>query len=416
MIGFVKKLLGFDRRAYDRQKKILAAGQPQQLEKLAAQADTNPEILYFLAAKGNDAARLATAQNVSTPLQAVEFQARDKSVDVRLALADRLTKLLPDLSAEKHAQLYAFAVSALKTLAEDEVVQVRKALSSALKDYAKAPPAVVTRLAKDVEREVAEPILTGCAALPDDALLDILAQHPSGWVVEAVAQRKNLSSQVTEAVFAKNDEAASALLLANTGASFSQDLLQNIIEQARMKNEWHMPIALRPELTLSLTQRFIGFVDQAILKVLEQRRDFDPAQRDGIRSLVQRRLIYIKSADATETAEQKVLRLAKENALTTDIVEDAMAWLEKDVAIAALAVLARIDLATTKKMLDSGSARAVAALCQRAGISMRVCVEAQRNIAKIPHKDILYARGGTEYPLDPADIKWQLEFFGVKTS
>ena len=38
-------------------------------------------------------------------------------------------------------------------------------------------------LARDVERDVSEPILRFCAALSDRDLLDILKSHPASWVV-----------------------------------------------------------------------------------------------------------------------------------------------------------------------------------------------------------------------------------------
>jgi uncharacterized protein (DUF2336 family) len=414
MMRVIKDILGISRRAYERQKKILAAGDALALQKLAADTETQPEILYFLAEKGDDTARLSTAKNISTPVQAAEFLARDKSVDVRLALAERLVKLLPDLSLDKHAQLYAYVVSALKTLAEDEVVTIRAALSSTLKDYAKAPPAVVTRLARDVERAVAEPILQACAALPDDVMLDILSQHPAAWVVEAIAGRKSLTTTLTAAVVASKNDTAVQILLDNEGALFATGILESLIEEARTKNEWQKPIALRRELTVGLVRQLIGFAETAVLNVLNMRRDFEPAQRETIGAIVKRRLIYVQQAGPDETPLQKIERFAKEGQLSADLISDALSWKDKDVALYALSLLARVDIGTVKKMIDAGTARPVVALCHRAQVPMRVCVEIQQQLAKLPPKDILYARGGTEYPLEPGDITWQLEFFGIK--
>ena len=44
---------------------------------------------------------------------------------VKIALIKRLTGLLPDLSQDQYAHLYAFAAQALGILALDEVLKVR---------------------------------------------------------------------------------------------------------------------------------------------------------------------------------------------------------------------------------------------------------------------------------------------------
>jgi len=139
-----------------------------------------------IAVKGSKDDRLTLAgSNNTTPAQANELLSHDAHEDVRLALSGRLVKLLPALSLDKQSQLYAFTVQALGTLALDEVLKVRRALSASLKDHAYAPPNVAATLAKDIEREVSEPILRFCVALSDEVLADIISTHPAEWAAEA---------------------------------------------------------------------------------------------------------------------------------------------------------------------------------------------------------------------------------------
>ena len=77
----------------------------------------------------------------------------------------------------------------LEQLARDQAVGVRQALATSLKDVACAPPDLCLHLARDVEREVAEPILHYCATLTDKDLLSIIAEQPKSWVLSAIAQR-----------------------------------------------------------------------------------------------------------------------------------------------------------------------------------------------------------------------------------
>ncbi|MBU6475504.1 MAG: DUF2336 domain-containing protein [Alphaproteobacteria bacterium] len=413
MLKFLKKMFARDKKLYERQKLILASGTPAERLQIAENADTHPEALYFLAKDADPNVRRAVAVNKSTPVQASALLANDKSPDVRLALAARLVELLPDLSAEKHGQLYAYAVQALSVLAHDEVLKIRSALSTALKDHAKAPPKVVGQLARDVEREVSEPILRFCLALSDEDLLEILADHPSGWAVAAVANRPAVSPRVSEAVIGANDIPASLALIKNKGAQFTKELLLKIIEKSRDYPDWHEDIAVRKELSLDLAQRFAGFVSQAVLDVLARRDDFDPETRAEIADIVKRRIAFRGGDGAEETPEAKLARYVKAGHLTPGVITDALSWNDHKFVLLALSGLSGIHPIVVEKMLGAGSAKPIVALCWKAGLPMRVAVELQHSYAHLPPRDFMYAKGGTDYPMSPTEIKWQLEFYGV---
>lgn len=414
MFSFLKNLFGSDKKRYAAQRKRLESKDPAQLKSLAEGRDTHPEILYFLAKTGGPDTRRAVAINPSTPVHASTLLATDESQDVRLALAGRLVELLPDLSAERYSQLYAYAVQALGMLAQDEVFKVRKALSTTLRDYAKAPPPVVARLARDVEREVAEPILRFCLALADEDMLDILKGHPEKWVVQAIAGRPAISENLAEAIFDADDEKGTELMLNNQGAQLSEATLAKIVDRARNYPEWHKPVALRRELSVELARRLTGFVNSTILDVLKKRSDFDAATRAGIAAVVQRRIEYQREGSPQEPPEKKIERYVSAKRLSADVLLDALSWQETDFAILALSKMSGIGPDTVRRMLGAG-AKPIVALCWKAGIAPRVCVDIQRLAGKLQPRELLYPRGGTDYPLSPADMHWQLEFFGVRT-
>lgn len=412
MFSFFKSIFS-NECGYEAQKRKLGSGDHAQLLALAQSEKTNPEILYLLASDKNDDVRRAVAQNKATPVHAAALMAKDADENVRLKLAARLVTLLPALDADRHGQLYAFAVQAMGVLTQDEVVQVRKALSSALKDYAKAPPDVVNRLARDVEREVAEPILRFCVALEDDQLLEIIGSHPAPWVIGAIAARAHVSENVSTVIVDSQDAAAVSILLKNATCVISVQKLNEIIERAREYPDWHRPIALRRELSLELANRLAGFVDKTVLEVLEKRSDFDAATRQGIADMVKRRLEFMREDTQTENAAARVERYVREKRLTAEVLGDAIAWHDTEFAILALAYMAAIHPQIVRRMIEAKKPRPVVALCRKAGLAMRVAVDAQRLLAKVPQSEILYAKDGTDYPLSDADITWQLEFFGV---
>lgn len=413
MLSFLKKIFAEEDLGYEAQKRKLDSGEPAQLLALAKNEKTLPEILYLLASNESVEVRASVARNKSTPVHAASIMAKDKSGDVRLALAARVASLLPTLSELEQAQLYAFAVQALGTLVEDEVMDVRKALSDALRDYAKAPPEIVARLARDVERAVAEPILRFCVALADRDILDILSNHPAPWVVASVAERVYVSEQVAHAIVDTNDNAAIAVLLKNPAAVLHVDKLSDIIERAHDYPEWHRPIALRRELSVDLAHRLAGFVDKAILEVLEKRSDFDPATRQAVADIVKRRVAFTSEKTESEAAAARVERYVKEKRLSSDVIQDALMWHDNEFVVLALAYLSAIHPQVVQKMLESRKPKPVIALCRKANLPMRLALEVQRYLAKVPARELMYAKSGTDYPMTDDEIKWQLEFFGV---
>lgn len=415
MLGFFKKIFADEPVSYEAQKRMLDSGEPQQLLDLARNEKTLPEILYLLAGNQSDAVRTAVAANKSTPVHAAAIIAKDKNADVRLLLASRVAQLLPSLNGPEQAQLYAFAVQALGTLVQDEVTQVRKALSDALRDYAKAPPEIVARLARDVEREVAEPILRFCVALADEDLLDILSNHPASWVVNTIAERQYINEQLANAIIDTNDISAIGTLLKNPVAAIETEKLFEIVERAREYPEWHRPIALRRELSAQMAHRLSGFVDKAVLEVLEKRSDFDPETRQAVADIVKRRIAFANESP-TEEAAARVERYAREKRLTPETIQDAMMWHDAEFATLAIAYLSAIHPQVLRRMIETHKPKPVVAFCRKANLPVRMAVEVQRYLAKVPLREIMYAKQGTDYPLNDDEVKWQLEFFGVPAS
>lgn len=422
MFSFLKRLFAgkpklrvhqdHDPVRYEKERALAASQNVRDRLNLAKNPQTHLEILYYLASDTDDKVRLAIAKNASTPLQASETIARDKNVDVRIALAHRLMALLPELSEEQHSQLYAFAAQALGVLALDEVLKVRMALSSVLKDMACAPPAVVAQLARDMERQVSEPILRYCSALPDKDLLDILSEHPQPWVIDAIAARRSVARAVSEAVAESRDVPAGKTLIANEGADISDDTLAKIVENARQTPEWHKPLCLRKHLPAWLMTEIVRFIDASLHKFILERTDFDDKTRVEIEDTVKRRMRFLVDDKGHRiTPKDKLMALHKANKLDEAVMADALALREYDFIQMGLALRSKLPLSTVKRMVETRSAKAVTALVWRAQLPMRYAFDLQRELAKVPHGELLYPRNGEDFPLTPDEMDWQISFF-----
>lgn len=397
-------------RNYAEQREAMRSSNVKERILLARDDETNKEILYYLAEQDPEpAVRRAVAENEAMPVQASPVLAEDSDVDVRLALAARLVELLPDVSQDKQSQLYAFVVQALGTLALDEVLKIRVALSATLKDHAHTPPKVAGQLARDVEREVSEPILRFCTALSDEDLLDILQHHPAEWVVEAVAGRKNVSAVVSEAVISTEDPQGGATLLKNDGAAIGENLLLKIVKMAKSMPEWHKPMAVRKSLPLSVAREMAEFVDASVRDLLVKRGDFDEVMTEEIASIFRRRVDFADELEA-EPAMKKLERLVKDGALTEEAVSDALAMRDKEFVALALAQLTSSSVEKVESIFEMKAAKPIVALSYRAGLSMRMALQLQKEMGYVPPKELLYPRGGTDYPLTEEELRWQIEF------
>lgn len=412
MLSFLARIFASDAV---RDGKVARTGGFWKRMMLARNPKTAQEVLYYMAESDpSPRVRRAVAKNASTPVHASLILAGDKSVDVRLALAARLVELLPGLSHDKHSQLYAYVVQALGTLALDEVLKVRKALSSTLKDHADTPPKVAGQLARDVEKVVAEPILRFCAALSDDDLLDILKEHPAGWAVEAVASRDQVSAPVSQAVIDTNHVPAGTALIRNDGADIGSDLLQTIVSRAREYPEWHEPLATRKELPPTMAKILAEFVDDRVRTLLQKRADFDEQTSAEIAAVVRRRIDFgEQEQSSTDTPAQRVNRMVREGTLNEAAIADALAMRDRDFIIVALAAMTRSSASDIQKIIQLHKARPVIAMAWKAGLSMRMALRLQQDIAQIPPKELIYPKGGTDYPLTREEIQWQLEFLDL---
>lgn len=405
------------KRLLSEEKEIAYRGTEKQRLALASDERASQEILYYLAEKDpSKRVRKKVAENPSTPLQAGTVLSKDAEADIRFVIAKRLVDILPTLNEEAYSQLYAYVVQSLGNLALDEVLKIRKALSETLKDYAKTPPAIASQLARDLEREVSEPILRFCMALPDKDLLEILKTHPSNWAAEAIAGRKTLSNKVSEAVIDTGNVRAGQILIANEGAEITPVLLEVIVDRAKEHPEWHKHIAARKTLPPLMARKLAAYVDKSVRKVLLARSDLDDQTISDISDIIQRRMAYEeekKKNQDTSNPLERAEKLYRSGGLSEDVLADATVMRDKDFVFAALALCGDTTISNIQKVFDVRAPRAICAVCWRAGFSMRLALKLQQVFGRVPPSALIYPRYGTDYPMPEADLRWQLDVIGI---
>ena len=117
-------------------------------------------------------------------------------------------------------------------LAVEIEVSVRALLAQHLAPLAKAPPNITRILAGDDDIRVAGPILTQSECL-DGAVLLATAQSKSQAHLLAVAKRRSLSEEVTDALIGRGDREVVLNATQNAGARFSQDGFCLLVKRAQ---------------------------------------------------------------------------------------------------------------------------------------------------------------------------------------
>ena len=391
---------------YEKAKRLAADPDADVRRSLAARAGLAPEILFYLAEDKSADVRRAVAENPATPRQADLLLTKDAEVSVRERLAGKIGALLPDLAGEDKEKIRELTNQVIEALARDQAVRVRQIVAEALKDAVDAPPAVIQKLARDIEIKVAGPVLEHSPLLSDEDLLEIIANHPIKGALTAIAKRRALAGKVSDAVvkIAAADPQESATvkkLLENGSAQIREDTLDRILDHAPKQPTWHEPLVERPKLPQSAMRRLAEFVSRSLLEVLQKRPDLDESTSRAVAKVVQRRLEEEEATTSTPPVGEEAMSAAIANG-------------KQEAVAAALARDAQLPAATVSSILASKSSKAVTALAWRAKLSMRQALQLQLRIAHIPPTSALNPRGGTDYPLTPAEMEWQLGLFSAE--
>lgn len=375
---------------------------------LASRADAGPEVLDYLAKNGASATRRAIAANPATSPESNLLLAGDIDCVVRKALAGKIGRLFPGLLAEEQKQLRDMTIATLEKLARDEVSEVRAILAEEVKHHDCVPKPVITHLASDSDPKVCLPVIEFSPLLDDRDLIELVVATRASNVLSAVARRKNISGDVSEAVASTLDIDAVSALLANTDAAIRTKTLDKIISQAAEVAEWHVPLVVRADLSRNAIRRLAAFVGSALIDSLINRSGLDESTRDHLKSKLEKRR-------ATETqAEAAVVEAARRaGTLNEAFVAEAVEECRKETVVRALSVLAKTDEATVRRILESNSAKGVIALVWRAGLSMRVALKLQTQVMHLSGKNLVPAHRGIDFPLTEDEMRWHLGYFGI---
>jgi uncharacterized protein (DUF2336 family) len=266
---------------------------------LAAKTDVGPDVLHYLAQNGSPVVRAAVAANPAAAARTNRYLVDDENEDVRAELARKVARLMPGLSERESAHVLALSIETLECLARDAAVRVRTVLAEEIKMLDCIPAYVAQTLARDVNAIVAAPILEYSPLLSDTDLIEIIACAQVQEVLTAIASRKPVSEDVTDRLVQTLDVPSVAALLVNPDARIRKETMDRIIEQAEEISAWHMPLALRADLSARAIRRIGSLVGASILERLAARHDLSDATRTHLNRELKMRLAETRARPAS---------------------------------------------------------------------------------------------------------------------
>jgi len=269
------------------------------------------------------------------------------------------------------------------------------------------------RLAQDVESVVAAPILEYSPLLSDTDLIEVIACGQVQEMLTAIAKRHPLNESVSDVLVQSLNIPAVAALLVNPNARIRKETMDKIVDQAEEISAWHLPLALRADLSARVIRRIGSFVGASILERLAARNDLSDTTRIQLNRELRARLAESPMESSGVSAADLVAEAQQEGRLDGDFVEKAAQAGQRETVILALARLANISEQTVKKILTAGSAKPLVALVWHAHLSMRVAFKIQTLIMKLPTREVLPARGGVGFPLSKEEMRWHLNYFNI---
>lgn len=297
--------------------------------------------------------------------------ARDKSVNAK----EKLVEVVGDLFFDKDRVLTdherALMTDILRRLIHDVEMTVRKKLADRLATQPDAPHDLIVTLANS-EIEVAHTILLQSAVLHDDELIEIV-RHRTLEHQLAIAMRRTISENVSDALVETGHKGVIETLLENSDATISRRTMEYLVEQSRHVDQYQNPLLRRPDLADTLAARMYWWVSAALREHIVTNFDVDPDVLDqtiedtvkgSLESKAEPGDARLAGGDHGSAAMDLAQRLAETDAITPKLLIQALRQGEISLFQSMFAKLANIRILLVRRMMFEAGGEALAVACR----------------------------------------------------
>lgn len=294
--------------------------------------------------------------------------ARDSSIEGRSTLAVAIGNLVDDNARQLTTHELALMNDILKRLIQDVARPIRKTLAAKLAKSHNAPREVVEVLAND-DFDIASPILLKSDLLSDDALIEIIHHRTQAHRL-AIAMRRSVSFQVSDALVATNATDVIRTLLQNHGAQISQSTMAYLVEQSRAVDEFQEPLLRRNDLEATLAKRMYAWVSAALRQFILENFHVDELDIDlAVGKTVDTVIEDTEWQSEEDTAAANLAQeLTKQNKVNANLLLQTLRQGEIGLFEALLASMAHIKISSVRKLIYDEGAEGLVIVARSADI------------------------------------------------
>ena len=381
---------------------------------LAGEETTPQEVLYYLAEDENAEIRKKIASNANTPVQADKILSNDECEEVKQELARKITRFFPNIPEDGTLQIRDKAMEMIEILANDQLPSVRQILAEELKSSNSIPKHIALKLANDDVLSVCAPILEYSPLLSDTDLKEIIAATTLTGALQSIAKRDELSGDICDAIASTLEIPAVSSLLANENAQIREETLDNIINEAQSNNiqEWHEPLAKRPNLSIRAMKRIAGFVASSLVDTMITLNHLEPDQGEELLKRVRSRIKdeEPESDDQRSLAEQAA-DLYERGVIDDEFIQNAIKNKQRELVIQSLILMSGLPDASVRAILNKKRGSLIVALIWKAGLTMRTALEVQSELARVPNEDFVNAKNGIDFPMTQDQMEYEIALY-----
>jgi len=206
--------------------------------------------------------------------QDVERLLTEETPDARIDVLKKVAEA--HIQNKYSANELLVAEQIFRVLVKDTEISVREALALALKDSASIPRDIIAALLKDVD-SVALPVIEYSTILSDEELIALIQSAKNTLRPVAAARRKKISEKLSLALIETENTKAVSQLVKNHNAAIADDAYQQILRNYAKNPEIMAAVAERPGLPVTVVEKIITLVSDALAEKLRITYKISPA-------------------------------------------------------------------------------------------------------------------------------------------
>ncbi|MGY8991079.1 MAG: DUF2336 domain-containing protein [Rhodospirillales bacterium] len=287
----------------------------------------------------------------------------DPSEDTRVETVTKIADHFTQGTLSSHEQ--GMAQEIFRLLLNDAAVRVREAMALNLKECPGLPHDVAVALANDVQ-SVALPVLEFSEVLTDDDLVEIIKSQGEEKQI-AIAGRKLVSENVSQALVETDNESVVTTLVSNDGAMLTEDSLAQVVKSLGSSEAVQAALVTRPLLPITIVERLMSVVAGHLKTELEKQKKVPPdLLTDLVMQTWERATISLSSGYNGEQLENLVRHLHKDKRLDHTVVIRALCLGDIRFFETAIAVLVDLPIQNARLLIHESGLVGLESICQKA--------------------------------------------------